>query len=296
MTEEQAIQRMWEDIRFRNLSNSTYKNYTRNIRNFFAFCRKPIEELDENDIRNFLHYLIDEKKYAPTTVNQSSAAIRFFFAVSLNRPMNYLQIPLMKVPKTLPDVLTREEVSSLIRACTNTKHQALLLLAYGSGLRSGEIETLRVKDIDSKEMRIFVKGGKNKRDRYTLLSQTTLEALRTYWKDYRPNSPEGWLFPGFRNIGHLTRAAIALAFDTCVKRTGITKEVSPHSLRHAFATHLLEDGVELIKIKELLGHHRISSTMVYLHLSNTTKGIVSPADMMVPEDALGTKYFSTVWQ
>lgn len=285
MTEEQAIQRMWEDIRFRNLSNSTYKNYTRNIRNFFAFCRKPIEELDENDIRNFLHYLIDEKKYAPTTVNQSSAAIRFFFAVSLNRPMNYLQILLMKVPKTLPDVLTREEVSSLIRACTNTKHQALLLLAYGSGLRSGEIETLRVKDIDSKEMRIFVKGGKNKRDRYTLLSQTTLEALRTYWKDYRPNSPEGWLFPGFRNIGHLTRAAIALAFDTCVKRTGITKEVSPHSLRHAFATHLLEDGVELIKIKELLGHHRISSTMVYLHLSNTTKGIVSPADMMVPEDA-----------
>lgn len=285
MTEEQAIQRMWEDIRFRNLSNSTYKNYTRNIRNFFAFCRKPIEELDENDIRNFLHYLIDEKKYAPTTVNQSSAAIRFFFTVSLNRPMNYLQIPLMKVPKTLPDVLTREEVSSLIRACTNTKHQALLLLAYGSGLRSGEIETLRVKDIDSKEMRIFVKGGKNKRDRYTLLSQTTLEALRTYWKDYRPNSPEGWLFPGFRNIGHLTRAAIALAFDTCVKRTGITKEVSPHSLRHAFATHLLEDGVELIKIKELLGHHRISSTMVYLHLSNTTKGIVSPADMMVPEDA-----------
>ena len=285
MTEEQAIQRMWEDIRFRNLSNSTYKNYTRNIRNFFAFCRKPIEELDENDIRNFLHYLIDEKKYAPTTVNQSSAAIRFFFAVSLNRPMNYLQIPLMKVPKTLPDVLTREEVSSLIRACTNTKHQALLLLAYGSGLRSGEIETLRVKDIDSKEMRIFVKGGKNKRDRYTLLSQTTLEALRTYWKDYRPNSPEGWLFPGFRNIGHLTRAAIALAFDACVKRTGITKEVSPHSLRHAFATHLLEDGVELIKIKELLGHHRISSTMVYLHLSNTTKGIVSPADMMVPEDA-----------
>ena len=192
---------------------------------------------------------------------------------------------LFAVPKTLSDVLTREEVSSLIRACTNTKHQALLLLAYGSGLRSGEIETLRVKDIDSKEMRIFVKGGKNKRDRYTLLSQTTLEALRTYWKDYRPNSPEGWLFPGFRNIGHLTRAAIALAFDTCVKRTGITKEVSPHSLRHAFATHLLEDGVELIKIKELLGHHRISSTMVYLHLSNTTKGIVSPADMMVPEDA-----------
>lgn len=201
----------------------------------------------------------------------------------------------MKVPKTLPDILTREEVHALINVCTNTKYRALLLLAYGSGLRSGEIETLRVKDIDSKEMRIFVKGGKNKRDRYTILSQTTLDALRTYWMEYRPNSPEGWLFPGFRNIGHLTRAAIALAFDNCMKKAGITKEVSPHSLRHAFATHLLEDGVELIRIKELLGHHGISSTMVYLHLANTTKGLTSPADKMVEGHACGTRYLLPVW-
>lgn len=285
MTEAQAIQRMYEDIQFRNMSESTHRNYTRNIKKFFTFCNKPIEELDEMDVRRFLQHLIKEKNLAPASVNQYSASIRFFFAVSLNRTMNYLQIPLMKVPKRLPDVLTREEVHALINVCTNTKHRALLLLAYGSGLRSGEIETLRVKDIDSKEMRIFVKGGKNKRDRYTILSQTTLDALRTYWKEYRPNSPEGWLFPGFRNIGHLTRAAIALAFDNCMKKAGITKEVSPHSLRHAFATHLLEDGVELVQIKELLGHNRIRSTMVYLHLANTTKGLVSPADKMVEDHA-----------
>lgn len=281
MTEREALQKMEVDIRLRNLSESTYKNYTRNVKKFFAFCNRPIEELDGNDVRRFLEHLIAEKKLAPRTVNQHSAAIRFFFAVGLNRHINYNQIPMMKVPKTLPDVLTREEVSELIRVCANTKHKALLLLAYGSGLRSGEIEALRVRDIDSKEMRVFVKGGKNKRDHYTVLSQTTLNALRDYWRMYRPNSPEGWLFPGFRNVGHLTRAAIALAFDTCVSRTNITKEVSPHSLRHAFGTHLYEDGVELLKIKELLGHYRLQSTTIYIHLANTaTKDIVSPADMM----------------
>ena len=285
MTEQEALQKMGDDIRFRNLAESTYKNYTRNVRKFFAFCNRPIDELDETDVRRFLKYLIDEKKLTPQSVNQHSAAIRFFFAVGLNRYMNYNQIPMMKISKTLPNVLTREEVSNLISVCTNPKHKALLLLAYGSGLRSGEIEALRIRDIDSKEMRIFVKGGKNRRDRYTILSQTTLEALRDYWRVYRPNSYEGWLFPGFRNVGHLTRAAIALAFDTCVSRTNIVKEVSPHSLRHAFATHMLEDGVDIFRIKELLGHYRINSTMVYLRLVNTTKGLTSPADEMVTPNA-----------
>lgn len=285
MTEQQALKKMRDDILLRGLSESTLKNYTRNVKAFLAFCNRPIVELDEDDIRRYLEYLIVEKKLARRSVNQHGAAIRFFFAVGLNRYMNYLQIPLMKIPKTLPDLLTREEVNSLISVCENSKHKALLLLAYGSGLRTGEIETLRVSDIDSKEMRIFVKGGKNKRDRYTIMSQTTLEALRDYWRAYRPKHQDNWLFPGMRNVGHITRAAISLAFINCVSRANITKDVSPHSLRHAFATHLLEDGVELMKIKELLGHARISSTMVYLHLVNSTKGIVSPADTLgLPND------------
>jgi len=289
MTEQQVFQKMKEDIQLRGLAESTLRNYTRNVKKFFAFCNRPIEELDENDVRRFLEHLIVKKKVAPRTANQHSAAIRFFFAIGLNRHMNYLQMPLMKVPKDLPDVLTKEEVSKIISVCKNAKHKALLLLAYGSGLRTGEVEALRVRDIDSKEMRIFIKGGKTKRDRYTVLSQTTLDALRNYWRIYRPNSPDGWLFPGMRNIGHITRAAISLAFINCVNKTGIFKEVSPHSLRRAFATHMLEDGMDIFKIKELLGHSRISSTMVYLRLTNTTKGVTSPADKIaVTITAAGT--------
>lgn len=274
---------MWEDIKLRGLSESTFRNYTRNVKKFFKFCNRPIEDLDENDVRQFLRHLID-RKLATKTVNQHGAAIRFFFAVSLNRHMNYMQIPHMKVAKKLPEVLTRNEVCMLIDACDNLKHRAMLLLAYGSGLRTGEIEKLRVRDIDSEKMRIFVCGIKNKRDRYTVLSQTTLEALRDYWSTYRPNHSEGWLFPGFRNVGHITRAAISLAFINCVEKTNITKAVTPHSLRHAFATHLLEDGAEILKIKELLGHSSINTTLIYLHLVNATVGVTSPADKMVAAD------------
>ena len=273
---------MGEDIRLRGLAASTLKNYTRGVRAFLEFCNRPIEELDENDVRRFLKYLITEKKLAPKTVNQHSSAIRFFFAVGLNRYMNYLQIPMMKIPKSLPELLTKEEVSTLIGVCTNAKHKALLLLAYGSGLRSSEVVKLRVRDIDSKAMRIFVQRGKSNRDHYTVLSQTTLDALREYWRIYRPHSPEGWLFPGTKNVGHMTRAGVAFAFDLVLQKTNIQKEVSTHSLRHAFATHMLEDGVELIKIKEMLGHGRINSTLIYLHLANATKGIKSPADTMDP--------------
>lgn len=284
MTENQALQKMQDDIRLRNLSDSTYKNYSRNVKKFLMFCNRPIEELDETDVRRFLENLIVEKKLAPRSVNQHSAAIRFFFAVGLNRHMNYLQIPLMKVPKDLPDILSREEIYALINVCENAKHKALLLLAYGSGLRSGEIVSLKVKDIDSKKMRIFVKGGKSKRDHYAIMSQQALVALRDYWRIYRPNSPDDYLFPDMKNIGHLTRAALALAFDNCSKKIGVTKKVSPHSLRHAFATHMLEDGVDIFKIKELLGHSRINSTMVYLRLVGVTAGITSPADNMVSAD------------
>lgn len=280
MTQQQALEKMWADFRLRGFAESTSKNYTRSVRAFFAFCDRPVDELDVTDARRFLLHLIDEKKLAPRTINTYSAAISFFFAVSLNRYINKNQIPTMKLPRTLPDVLTKEETGRLIAVCENLKHKALLLLAYGSGLRVGEIVTLRPRDIGSKEMRVFVKGGKNKRDHYTVLSQTTLDALRDYWRAYRPNSPEGWLFPGMRNIGHITRAAIALAFDNCRDKANITKEVSPHSLRHAFATHMLEDGVELLKIKEMLGHYRINSTLIYLHLANAAKGVTSPADTM----------------
>ena len=274
--------KMRDDIQLRGLAVGTLKNYTRNIKSFLSFCKRPIEELDENDVRDFLKHLIFEKKLAPRTVNQHGSAIRFFFAVGLNRYINYNQIPMMRIPKDLPELMTKEEINMLLGACEyNIKHRAMLLLAYGSGLRSSEIASLRVKDIDSNYMRVFIKGGKSNRDHYTVLSKTTLDALRRYWAAYRPNSPEGWMFPRPENVSlHITRAGIAFAFNTALEKTDIKKEVSVHSLRHAFATHMLEDGVDLMKIKEMLGHFCLSSTMVYLHLVNATKGITSPADTM----------------
>jgi len=285
MTHQEAIEKMGKDFRLRGLSESTFRNYTRNVKKFLNFCNRPIDELNGDDVRRFLEHLIVEKKLKPRSVNQHSSSIRFFFAVGLNKTMNYNQIPMMKISKTLPEILTREEVSQIIGIRTNAKHKALLLIAYGSGLRTGEIESLRVRDIDSKQMRIFVKGGKNKCDRYAVLSQSTLIALREYWMIFRPNSPDGWLFPGMRNIGHITRAAISLAFIGSCEKTGINKEVSVHSLRRAFATHMLEDGVDIYKIKELLGHTRIQSTMAYLRLLDATKDVISPADkMLLPHD------------
>ena len=285
MTMQQALEKMKDDIRFRGLSESTYKNYARNVRLFLEFCDRSIEELDESDVRRFLEHLILKKKLAPRSVNNYSSSIRFFFAVGLNRYMNYLQVPLMKIPKDLPKLLTREEISILLDICHNKKHKALLLLAYGSGLRASEIVKLRISDIDSKEMRVFIKRGKSNRDHYSVLSQTTLDALRDYFRDYRPNSPDRWLFPGTKNVGHMTKAGVAFAFNLILERTGIEKEVSTHSLRHSFATHLIEDGADLIKVKEMLGHLRINSTLVYAHIANAAKGITSPADKMgTPHD------------
>jgi site-specific recombinase XerD len=285
ITNAQAIKRLKADIQLRGLSKSTFKTYTKQVELFLEQCGRPVEELSEIDVRKYIGRLIAEKKLEPKTVNLYSAALRFFFAVTLNRRMNYLQIPLMKVPKKLPVVLTRNEVAELISKSNNIKHKALLLTAYGSGLRVTELASLKTTDIDSEAMRILVCGGKGQKDRYTIMSEASLFALRDYWRKYRPKSPEGYIFPGSKNIGHITIDAVWKAVKSIHIRTNIKKEISPHTLRHCFATHLLEDGLSLLQIKELLGHYSIQSTTIYLHLANTTKGVISPADNMpISED------------
>jgi len=277
-SKEQILLRMKEDILFRGLSKNTLESYTLNARIFLEYCNRPVEELNEYDIRNFLWYLINEKKASPGTVNTYSTAIRFLFAVTFNRTLNYLQIPRQKRRKTLPEILTREEVFSIIESCKNIKHKAMLMVVYSSGLRVSEAAALKMQHIDSKNMRVFVEDGKGGKDRYTLLSATCLSVLREYWKRYRPKHPEGWLFLGTYNVSHITSRDISFAFNKAVKRANITKNVSIHSLRHAFATHLLEDGATLLQIKELLGHTSIKSTTIYLHLANVTSDIKSPLD------------------
>lgn len=275
---EPILLQMRKDILLRGLSKNTLESYTLNARIFLEYCKRPAEKLNEHDIRNFLWHLINEKKASPGTVNSYSAAIRFLFAVTLNRTLNYLQIPRQKKRKTLPEVLTREEVFSIIESCKNIKHKAMLMVIYSAGLRVSEAAALKIHHIDSKTMRVFVECGKGGKDRYTLLSEACLYILREYWKTYRPKHPEGWLFLGTYEMSHITSRGIAFAFNEAMKRTNITKNVSIHTLRHSFATHLLEDGATLLQIKELLGHASIQSTTIYLHLANVTLGIKSPLD------------------
>lgn len=277
-TQQNVLQRMTEDIRLRGLSPNTLDSYLRAVRIFLEFCGRPVDQLNDQDIRRFLVFLIHEKKLSPATVNVYSAAIRFLFAVTLNRTLNYLQIPRQKVPKSLPQVLSRQEITILLEHCHNAKHKALFALIYGSGLRVSEAAAMKTKHIDSRTMQVFVQGGKGNKDRYTLLSHTTLRLLRDYWRAYRPTNSEDWLFLGTYAVTHITPDAISIAFRNALKRAQISKSVTIHSLRHSFATHLLEDGASLLQIKELLGHASIRSTTVYLHLANTTSGVQSPLD------------------
>ncbi len=275
---EQVLLRLKEDILLRGLSKNTSESYLLNARIFLKFCQRPAEQLDEQDIRKYLNYLLHEKKLAPSSINIHSAAIRFLFAVTLNKTLNYLQIPRQKKHKKLPEILTRKEVFAIINSCKNSKHKSMLSLGYGSGLRVSEIAALKVKHIDSASMRILVENGKGGKDRYSLLSKTCLNVLRQYWLQYRPSHPDGWLFLGTYQVGHISSRGVEYSFKTAVKRVMIDKNVSIHSLRHAFATHLLEDGATLLQVKELLGHSSIQSTTIYLHLANLTADLNSPFD------------------
>ncbi len=271
------LRKLYQDMQLRAYSEHTQEVYGRAVREFLNFSRKSVEMLDEQDVRNYTLHLMNGS-LRKSSINTYQAAIRFFFGVTLNRSMNYLQMPRLKEDKALPEILSREEIALLLDRCGNLKHKAMFALAYGSGLRVSEICTLRVQDIDSKEMRVFVNSGKRNKDRYTLLSRYTLNVLRDYWRHDRPNHPEGLLFPGWRNLSPITTDAVELALKKWLRVADIGKDVSMHSLRHAFATHLLEDGTDLLTIKELLGHSSISSTTVYLHLANVGAGVVSPVD------------------
>ena len=275
-----VLTRMETDMKLRGLAINTQESYLRYARKFLDYCSKTIDEIDEVDAKSYLIYLMQERRISEGTINQINSAIRFLFSATLNRTVNYLQLPRFKKKKVLPVLLSRDEIKMILNNCINTKHKAFYYLAYGSGLRISEIATLRVKDIDSKSMRVFVNRGKGGKDRYTILSDECLCVLRDYWSIYRPKSPGGWLFLGVDKNTHITTAAIANSLEKWIEKLKIEKPVSMHSFRHAFATHLLEDGASIFQIKELLGHASLSSTTVYLHLANNSKGLMSPADRM----------------
>lgn len=270
MTKEEVWEKLQTEIKLRGMSPNSYKTYKANISMFLDWCNKPYEELEEDDFRNYLIYLVNEGKYGIETINNRNGSIRFFLTVIMGKNINYMRTARIRRSLKLPDIWSKEEVEQFLNAVDDPRYQAIFVNVYGSGLRVSEICKLKIKDIDSKNMRLFICQAKGKKDRYTILSQRGLNALRHYWKIYRPVNPQNYLFPSTSKEGYLLPSTVEQAFRKYKKKAGITKAGNVHMLRHCFATHTLEDGTDVIYIKQLLGHSCFSSTDRYLHVAKTS--------------------------
>lgn len=269
---------MKRDMEIRHLSSRTRDCYLTCVRNFVRYFGTSPEAMGEAEIKAFLHYLIEEKKASQAKVSQTYSALKFLYETTLKRDWISYRIPRAKKRKVLPVVLSPGEVQAIVAAVGNLKHRAILMTIYSGGLRISEAVHLKVSDIDSERMVIRVRQGKGNKDRYTLLAHLTLETLRSYWKRCRPVD---WLFPGKDLSVPLGVSSVQKAFRDALLKTGIKKAGSVHTLRHSFATHLLENGTDLYHIQRLLGHASPKTTAVYLHLSRRDlTHIVNPLDMI----------------
>jgi site-specific recombinase XerD len=268
--------RMIEDMRLRNFSACTERSYIHYVADFASHYKTSPEHLGLDDIRNYQLYLTEKRQLSASSINTFVSAIQFLYIVTLEMPWGNNRFVRMKVPEKLPVVLSHAEVAALFGYVGILKHRAVLMLCYGSGLRIAEAVSLKAKHIDSDRMLIRVEQGKGAKDRYTVLSQTLLELLRRYWKVQRPKD---YLFPGSNPGTHVQPGTIQeICRDAC-RMAGIEKRVTPHTLRHSFATHLLENGTDTRAIQVLLGHSRIDTTARYTAVTpQTVSAIVSPLD------------------
>ncbi len=258
-------QRMEEDMEIRGFSPNTQQCYLGRVKEFVRYYMRPPNELGLDEIHRYQLHLTRERKVSWAVFNQSVGALRFFYGVTLHKSWDIGRIPYQKTRRKLPVVLSQQEVAAILDALTNLKHRAILATVYAAGLRVSEVVALRVSDIDSQRMMLRIEQGKGRKDRYVMLSERLLTVLREYWKTTRP---QDWLFPGQTPPRHLTRSSVELVFHKAREAAGITKKVSVHTLRHSFATHLLESGVNLRKIQILLGHTSLRSTQVYTHVAS----------------------------
>jgi integrase/recombinase XerD len=274
--------RMLEDMQLRNFSTGTQRSYIHYVEGFANHYWINPERLGLDDIRSYQLHLIEQRRLSPPSVNCFVAAVKFLYTVTLEMPWTDQQFTRMKVPDKLPVVLSAEEVMNFFRHIGLIKHRVALMLCYGSGLRSSEVVALKVRgDIDAARMLIRVEQGKGAKDRYTVLSQRVLILLREYWK--RERSPY-WLFPGTKAGTHLQPGTIQEVCRDAAQLAGIVKRVTPHTLRHSFATHLLENGTDTRAIQVLLGHSRIETTVRYIAVApQTISRIVSPLDQPSPQ-------------
>jgi site-specific recombinase XerD len=266
---------MQADLQLKGITPRTQKDYLREVSNLAKYFDKSPEELGEKEIKEYLVHLLKDRKISGGTYKYYVSGIKFLYRTTLKREgvVDAIQYP--KSRRKLPVVLDLSEVEALLSVTENLKHKAILMITYSSGLRISEAARLKITDIDSKRMMVRVQQGKGGKDRYSILSQTALECLRQYWRKYRPKE---WLFEGNKG-GHISISSIHQIFHAAKKRAGITKPASVHTLRHSFATHLVEAGTNLHHIQLLLGHRSPNTTTGYLHVSRLNLAqVTSPLD------------------
>ena len=273
-------QRMIEDLTIRNYSPRTIKVYLERVAKFAQYFGQSPDQLGPAHIREFQVFLVQTKKASWSQYNQSVCALRFFYRVCLGKTWMIEHIPFPKQPKRLPVVLSRQEVQRLFEALSNVKHRTILMTLYATGLRIAEALALQIPDIDRERMLIRVRHGKGRKDRYVPLSATLLEQLRRYWRFYRP---QYWLFPSTDPGRALTAGTVQKLCTQAARKAGLSKRVTPHTLRHSFATHHLEAGTNLKTIQVLLGHRTLNTTSIYLHVAAQAPGQSRDAlDLLAP--------------
>jgi len=262
-------QRMIEDMRMRKLEAKTQASYVRAVRTLSAYLKRPPDTATVEDLRNFHLHMVDAGT-SPIALNATLTGLKFFFDTTLGRSEVVARLQPVKVPRTVPVVLSTLEAAQLIAAARNVKHQAALSVAYGAGLRASEVCRLKVGDVDSERMALRVEQGKGAKDRYAMLSPVVLQRLRAWWRIGHAQGKilrGGWLFPGMDPMDPLTTRQLNRAVHEAAAAAGIAKRVTSHTLRHSFATHLLERKVDIRVIQVLLGHKRLETTSIYAHVA-----------------------------
>ena len=277
--------RMIEDMSVRGFREDTRRDYVRHVRAFAAFIGRSPDTATAEELRLFqLHQT--QSGLQPPSINSAVSALRFFFTVTLDRPDLARRLTVVPYPRRIPTVLSVEEVMLLLQAASAPKYKAAFATAYGAGLRVSEIVALKVGDIDSERMLLRVERGKGGKDRHAMLSPQLLELLRAWWREGRRCSlllPGGWLFPGRNPVEPLSARQLGRVVRAAAQAAGINKRVSPHTLRHSFATHLLEQGVDIRVIQTLLGHAKLDTTALYTRVASTTiRAVTSPLDRLAP--------------
>jgi len=265
-------QRMIDDMTMRKLNAKTQAGYLRAVKNFTRFFGRSPDLAKPEDLRRFqLH--MTEQGVSSTTLNATITGLKFFFGVTLDRPSALKRMSPVRKEQKLPQVLSVEEVTRLLKATSNLKHRAALSVAYGAGLRASEVTHLKIGDIDSDRMILHIEQGKGRRDRYAMLSPSLLKLLRRWWRHAHTQGkmlPGGWLFPGQNPVKPLSTRQLNRACKSAATAAGLDKRISMHTLRHSFATHLLEQKVDIRVIQVLLGHQKLENTARYSHVATRT--------------------------